>query len=142
MSRESGHREVDHTADVAFECWGEDLAALFAEATLALAELCFDPSAVAEEETRGVDVEGEDREELLVHWLQEVYLLLELDGWLWAGVRDLEVGDGSVSGTLAGEPRDDDRHTLHTEIKAITYHGLDVARDESGLWRATVVIDV
>jgi SHS2 domain-containing protein len=33
------------------------------------------------------------------------------------------------------------RHTIHTEIKAITYHQLRV-REEGGLWRTTVIVDV
>ena len=46
-----------------------------------------------------------------------------------------------VKGTLHGEAIDPARHTLHSEIKAITYHGMKIVR-EHGLWRTTVVVDV
>ena len=137
-----GHREVEHTADVAFEAWAEELDDLFAEATLALCELCYDPEEVEGEEERDLEVEGDDREQLMVRWLQEIYLLEEMEGWLTAGVKELRVGDGEVVGELVGEPIDRERHTLHTEIKAITYHGLEVECREDGLWRATVIVDV
>lgn len=137
-----GHREIEHTADVAFECWADDVEGLFVEATRALCELCYEPDSVRERESRSLHVTGSDREDLLVQWLQEVYLLLELESWLAARVTRIEVSDGEVSGTLSGEPVDRDRHRLHTEIKAITYHGLHIERGEDGLWRATVILDV
>lgn len=139
---ERGHREVDHTADVAFEVWGAGLGALFAEATLALCELCYERDDVRQRQERTLAVGGQDREELLVHWLQEVYLQVEMEGWLTAAIVELEVGEDRVSGVLAGESIDRDRHTLHTEIKAITYHGLEVERRDDETWRATVIVDV
>lgn len=142
MSAASGHREIAHTADVAFTCWAQALGPLFEEATLALGELCYERRLVREAESRRLRVEGTGREELLVGWLQEVYLLVELEGWLCARATGVRVGEDVATGELLGEPIDTDRHTLHTEIKAITYHGLAVECCDDGLWQATVVVDV
>ncbi len=137
----AGHREVDHTADQGFEIWAPTPEELFAEGVLALADVCYDRAAVRPREQRRIVVAGDDREELLVRWLQDVYLILEAEMWLTAAASDVVVREGGVSGALRGEPFDRARHTIHTEIKAITYHGLAVRREEA-LWRATVVVDV
>lgn len=138
----AGHREIDHTADLGFELWAPDREGLFAEAVTGLAELCYDRSAVRPMQRRTVEVAADSAEELMVHWLQEVYLQLEGDGWLTSHAEEVVVEEGRVAGVLVGEPHDPDRHTLHTEIKAITYHGLAVRRDADGTWRATVIVDV
>lgn len=138
----AGHHEIDHTADVGFEAWAPDLPGLFVQATLALAELCYEPRAVRGSASRRLQVHGEGHEELLVRWLQEVYLQVETDRWLAAEVRAMQVKAGEATGELCGENLDRGRHTLHTEIKAVTYHGLAVRRDAGGTWRATVIVDV
>jgi SHS2 domain-containing protein len=138
----AGHREIDHTADLGFEVWAPDRQGLFAEASLALCELCFDRQAVQGRERRRIEAEAGSDEELLIRWLQEIYLQLEIDGWLTRGTERIVVDAGRVHGTLVGEPHEPGRHTVHTEIKAVTYHGLTVGRDDDGLWRATVIVDV
>jgi SHS2 domain-containing protein len=138
----AGHCEIDHTADLGFEVWAADPSSLFAEAVSAVAELCYETAGVQPAEARRVNVTGGSLEELLVHWLQEVYLLLESDAWLANGAREVTVEPGRVTGLVLGEPYDAERHTLHTEIKAVTYHGLEVARREDGVWAATVIVDV
>lgn len=138
----AGFREIDHTADLGFEAWALDRDGLFVQATLALVEICYERSGVLPLQRRELVARGTGDEQLLVQWLQAAYLLLELDGWLLADVHDVHVGDAVVRGVLVGEPYDAARHTLHTEIKAITYHGLAVGRDESGHWRTRVIVDV
>lgn len=137
----AGHREIDHTADAGFEVWAPRLPGLYAEAVRALAEICYHLPAVRPLQKRRLSVRGATPEERLVRWLQEVYLQLEIDTWLASAAGDMSLGGDEVAGTLRGEPYDPQRHTLHTEIKAITYHGLEI-REEGGLWRATVVVDV
>ncbi len=138
----TGHTEIEHTADLGFEVWAPGLDDLFAEATLAVAELCYDRESVRQSEPRRLSVEGSTTEELLVRWLQEVYLLLEGEGWLTGAVDGLAIEPGRVRGRLLGESYDAARHVLHTEIKAVTYHDLRVARDTTGLLRARVILDV
>ena len=137
----AGHREIDHTADLGFELWAPSLEALFAEAVSALAELCYDRSSVQPAEERAVVVAGSSVEERLVHFLQEIYLWLERDLWLASAASKVELGGDAVRGVIRGERYDSRRHTLHTEIKAITYHQLRIGC-EGGVFKTTVVVDV
>ncbi len=137
----SGHREIDHTADLGFEAWADSLPSLFAEVVLALGDVCYDRAAVRPTDQRRLEVCGANPEERLVRWLQEVYLILESELWLTATATDVVVDDGTIEGILHGESFDRSRHTLHTEIKAITYHGLEIVQTD-GSWRVTVIVDV
>jgi SHS2 domain-containing protein len=136
-----GHREIDHTADLGFELWAETLEGLYAEGVAALGEICYDRAAVRPHERRELVIEGANLEERLVRWLQDVYLLLESELWLARQATDVATAGDEVRGVLWGEPFDAQRHTLHTEIKAITYHGLEIVHDDDR-WRTTVVVDV
>ncbi len=138
---ESGHREIDHTADLGFELWAPTLEGLYAEGASAIGELCYDLAAVQPRELRRIRVSGSNPEERLIRWLQEIYLMLETDMWLAAEASKVTLADDRVEGIVRGEPLDRERHTLHTEIKAVTYHGLKVEQD-GATWRATVVVDV
>ena len=137
----SGYREIDHTADLGFDLWADSISGLFAEAVLALSEVCYERTAVLWAEERILKVRGTDPEEQLVRWLQETYMQLESGLWLTAAATNVVVEGEMVKGTLHGEAIDPARHTLHSEIKAITYHGMKIVR-EHGLWRTTVVVDV
>ena len=137
----AGHREIDHTADLGFELWADSVEELYSEGIRALAELCFEPGTVRPTQRRPLRAVGATSEERMVRWLQEAYLQLESDLWLAADAVDVGCDGDAVSGTLVGEPYDPGRHTLHTEIKAITYHGMEIGRS-GDLWRTQVIVDV
>ena len=137
----SGHREIDHTADLGFEVWAPTLPGMYEEAAAALAEICYDRDAVVPTDQRRLVVRGASAEERLVRWLQDIYLLLEADLWLTAHASEVRCVEDQVAGPLHGEACDLARHVLHTEIKAVTYHGMHVERD-GDLWRVTVIVDV
>jgi SHS2 domain-containing protein len=46
-----------------------------------------------------------------------------------------------LQGTLIGERLDPARHATKVLIKAVTYHGLEVAQRE-GVWSARIVFDI
>ena len=48
---------------------------------------------------------------------------------------------GSLSAIVWGEPADRSRHCLLAEIKAVTYHRLEIRR-ETDSWTATILLDV
>lgn len=135
------YRIFEHTADLGVEIYGVDEAALFRNAALALADILTDRSRVEEKETREVKAEGGDREELLVNFLRDVLALFNGEGWLLKECTIRSVGDCHVRATMTGEPFAPDRHTMEVEIKAVTYHRVEV-RSTAGGWVGRVVCDV
>jgi SHS2 domain-containing protein len=53
----------------------------------------------------------------------------------------MECGNKRLKAQLMGEPYNKKKHSIKTEIKAVTYSGLNVEKQKSG-WRARVIFDV
>ena len=132
---------LEHTADVGLRARGETLAALFENAAAGFLEIAFDRETVGEGEVRPLVVEADDREALLVNWLQEILWLVDGEGWLPRRVAVGEISETRVAGAAHGEPRNSARHRFCIIIKAITYHQLSV-REEKGVWVAEVYLDI
>ena len=142
IEREPAHYRVfDHTADLGVEIYGRDEADLFKNAALALADILIDRSRVEGNESKEIVAEGNDREELFVNFLREIVALFNGDGWLVKGCMIHSVDKTHLHATVTGEPFARERHTVKAEIKAVTYHHVEV-RSTPGGWVGRVVCDV
>lgn len=135
-----GYREIPHTADWALRVWAPTFVALLREAARGMYELAGvrgQPDVAGEE--RHICIEGDDPEELLVSFLSELVYLWSVDHLIFPDITFDEVDEleGRVSARLLGVPI----ASQGKEIKAVTYHGLDVDREGEGL-SATVTFDV
>ena len=134
----------EHTADLGLEVWAPTLDRLFVDAAVGLADAITDASVLRETERVDVTVEEPALDLLLVAWLEELLYRFETTGALARGgeARVVEGTSGwRVEATLRGERFDAARHPLRVTVKAITYHGLEVAGSE-GEWRARVLFDI
>lgn len=91
---------------------------------------------------RTVEVHAPSQEDLLVAWLNELIFIHETANILFRVFTFTAFGEEYLKATCLGEPIDPERHMLRTEVKAATYHRLSLGRDESGQWRARVILDV
>lgn len=137
----SGYRFIDHTADFGLEIMGVDEADLFIQAARALTELITDPRALQVRNQHTLAVEGEDWADLMVNWLRELL-------YLWNGrqelVCDVEMRNLEQTRLLARvftDAYDSEIHSIRNEIKAVTYHQIEVAPCRAG-WRARVIFDI
>jgi len=133
----------DHTADLGLRIRADGLAELFAESARAL----FSVIVANFERVRPLErltfaLEAQRRDELLRDWLGELLYVFHTRRLVFSQFA-VNLGDGDVRlrATAEGEPIDPARHEIDTEIKAITYHGLQVARRGNG-WLAEVILDV
>ncbi len=138
---EHGHATFDHTADVGLRAWGRDLPELFEEAAAALIETLLDPATVRREQAVTVRARGQDAEDLLVGWLEELVFLSEAENFAPAAAKVEELSENAVRGTVWGEPMDPGRHWLRSEVKAVTYHDLAIQETETG-YAVEIVLDV
>ena len=133
---------VEVTADVAIRARGSSLSALFANAAWGMFDLICDTATVDDLRTWEVEVEGDDLETLMVDLLTDLLVLHETEGAMASSV-EVDMGSGGppwhVVGTMRGEVYDEDRHELLHDIKAVTYHTLEVRPDEG--W-ARVLFDI
>lgn len=142
MSRPA-YRLIDHTADMAYEVEGASFEHLLETATAALADIVLDCEHATLDESRELVVGGEDREDVLVAWLNEVVVAFEDDGFL-AWDADVEyANERGARGVLRGRTLDFDREQPDRVIKAVTYHDLSVRESRSGRpWSAQIVLDL
>jgi len=127
---------VEHTADCGLEVWAPDLPALIEEAARGMFELM---GVVVSEESRchrQLEIGAEDREQLLVSFLEELLFIADseevgFDGFL------LNVQDSSLLARLEGGFIVD----RSKEIKAVTYHYLEISESDRGLM-TNIIFDV
>ena len=136
---------LDHTADAGVVVTAGDRESLFAEALRALTDCITDVSRVRPLESRAVEAAADDLELLLVEWLGEALYRFDTEHFLASAAR-LTISDGEgerrrLTGEMLGEPRDPGRHPHRVAVKAITYHGLEVARNPAG-WTARLIFDI
>jgi SHS2 domain-containing protein len=129
----------DHTADVLAECSGRNLDELLTSAMQALYAVAVTYASPLHNEQREIRVYAYSQEELLVRWLQEVLYLLDSDGFIGETTTCTEIEKDCFSTVLTGYiGRPIERAT---EIKAVTYHDLEVRMTPSGLC-AGIVFDL
>lgn len=132
----AGHRQVEHTADLAIELWADSEEGLLCEGARALAEILNEGAPCPVDETREIEIESIDPGDRLVQWLNELVYLATVDGFL--------VGDAEVRlhpEGLAARVRGAGHDGLPAEIKSATYHDLEIDHRD-GRWHARVVLDV
>jgi len=135
-----GYRLTPHTSEVGIAAWGDTLAEAFEEAARALVAVTFDPRTVRIRETREVAVEAERPDRLLVRFLNEIVYLIDAEGFVPARAR-VELADGRLRAQLRGRVADSYRPKRRgPQVKAVTYHGLEV--DPGPPWRVRVVVDI
>lgn len=135
------YRVFNHTADLGLEVYGKDEKELFSNAAFAIFDLTVDLYDVNALEVRMITVRGSDREDLLVNYLREILYMLNGEGMLLKDFSILEIDSHHLVVEVKGEPFNPDRHSIKTEIKAVTYHQVKVEKNNKG-WKARVIFDV
>jgi SHS2 domain-containing protein len=131
---------INHTADVGIRVEAPTLEDLFETAGLAFTELVTSAKSLDCSVERRFKLEEDDIETLLVSWLQELLYLLDTEELVFARFQ-VKLHALSLEATAWGEVFDPDRHTIKTEIKAVTYHQLEVAKSDQG-WQAQFIFDI
>lgn len=131
---------IEHTADVGIIARGETVEDVFAAAAEGMLAFIIRPDDVRPTEIRRRTVEADDREGLLVAWLNDLILLLNGDAFVPADVRILECSETHLVAEVRGEPVHPGRHHFRLDVKAATYHQLEVSKGDG--WKARVIFDV
>lgn len=136
-----GFKFIDHTADVGMVAYGKDLKELFTNAVLGLFSLIVETDNVAEKDYRQLEISADDKESLLVQWLNELIYLFEVDRLLPKRFDILALSTNHLEARAYGEVYDPSRHKLKTSVKAATYHMLKIERTKDG-YEAEVIFDI
>jgi len=131
----------NHTADIGLIIHGENLKALFENAGEAFFHLITDLRKVRRRIERRIHIGGESLDRLMVDWLSELLYLHDVENLLFKGFQVESVGEDGLRAVVKGEPFQEGVHVIKTEVKAVTYHRIEV-RQENGRCRAQVIFDL
>jgi SHS2 domain-containing protein len=132
---------LDHTADIGIMVYGEDLKSLFENAGEAFFHLITDLRRVRLRTERKIEIGGESLERLIVDWLNELLYLHDVENLLFKGFSVESVGEKGLQARVKGEFFQEGVHVIKTEVKAVTYHQLEVLKEKAG-WRARIILDL
>lgn len=135
-SHDTGFVELDHTADWSIRVWAPDLLQLFVQSARAMYILTAAQMLEEPHHETPVRLEAPDPESLLVAFLNELLYLLESQQ-LGFERFDMQIDGAHLEGRMYGRRV----ASQAKEIKAVTFHGLDISRSSRGL-EATIVFDV
>ena len=141
MTNRKPYEVIEHTADIGIRVKAKSLKQLFVNAGLAIFDIIAEkkPSFKAKQEKINIRQRGENIEELLVNWLNELLFLTATREVVFTGFRIKKIDAGLVE--AVGTAATGKNYRINTEIKAATYHKLKVSKTKSG-WQAEVILDV
>jgi SHS2 domain-containing protein len=118
--------------DAVIEAYGRTLEEAFENAARGLNDTMIDLKTVRPDREIKIVAEGHDLHSLLFDWLDKVMLLLVADGIVMSefSVKIKHNDTYSLEGVAKGERLDLDRHHYRVEIKAVTYHEMEIIQEQ------------
>jgi SHS2 domain-containing protein len=119
--------------DAVIEAYGSTLEEAFESAAKALNDTMIDLKGVTPDREIRIEASGRDLHELLFDWLDKVMLLLVAD-WIVMSefsVKIMQDNGYSLQGIAMGEKLNLQKHHYKVEIKAVTYHEMEIRQESS-----------
>ncbi len=132
---------IDHTADFGIHVSGTNSKDLFANAVEALFDVITEIDSLTGHDSCHMEISGDDWSDLMVNWLREILYLWNGREMLVKSVQILSLSENKISAKIYFDAYIPDRHSIKTEIKAVTYHQIQVKSSPSG-WKAQIIFDI
>jgi SHS2 domain-containing protein len=132
---------LDHTADLGIHVFGSDPGDLFTTAALAMFDQIIDVKVLNGDDIHPIRVTGADWADLMVNWLRELLYLWTVRELLVITVDISSISESKLSADVATRVFDAALHPIKNEIKAVTYHQINVVQSATG-WEAQVIFDI
>lgn len=141
MDNTKRYRITPHHSELAVKVFGSSQVELFQNSGWALFDVTTDIEKIETKDCVPLEVEGTDRDDLLVNWVRELLYLYQGSGYLLKEFRISELGDKLVKAEACGEKIDPDRHEIKSEIMAIAYDKSRMAKT-GDQWTAQLIFEV
>ena len=130
----------DVTADIGFKSYGETLNEAFENAGLAIFNIISDTGDIEPVREISFKIRSEDEISLLYDYLEELLFYHEIEFMLFSEFHVEIHDDLTLKATIRGEEINWDKHERKTEIKAITFHKMDVKKTDC--WQLQAIVDL
>lgn len=130
---------LPHLADLKIRAFGKTKKELFLNMLLGMSESMKPEVRRPEEKTkREIKIKSLDLGTLLVDFLSEALYLSQVNREIYNNVKFKKFTDNEIEGELSGFKIE----RFGEDIKAVTYHGLDIHQKKDDSWEATVLFDI
>ena len=141
METQKKYRLTRNQSELVVRITGDSQADLFANSATALFDVMANIENVQIEERIPLEVEGTDRDDLMVNWMRELLYLYQGSGYLLKEFNVREVKDTIVKAEVCGEKIDPDRHEIKQEIGAVAFHKSRMQKT-GNQWIAQVIFEI
>jgi len=127
-----GIQYLEHATDAFIEVTASSLNDSFTLAGQSVVDITLDSKTIEEKKQRNISVSGKDLRYLLFNWLEEVNYQLITEGFAIARF-SLDISKNStykLKSTIYGEPIDLKKHHFKVEIKAPTFHMMEIKQND------------
>jgi SHS2 domain-containing protein len=130
---------LEHKADLKIKVKGSSKEELFLNALLGMEKgLRPETKETKEEIKREIKIKSIDLPALLVDFLNEALYLIQVNKEIYNSINFRKLTDSELAGELIGQKVE----RFGEDIKAVTYHDLDIYQKEDGTWEAVVLFDI
>jgi len=132
---------LDHTADLGIMVRGTDLYNLFERAAKSMMQVMVKSKPSRKTNSTKLSVDGEDLAELMVRWLGEILYLFEGEKEVVTDVGIDSISPSHLDATLETVSFDPNLHEILREIKAVTFHQIEVV-EKGDYWETRIIFDL
>jgi SHS2 domain-containing protein len=129
----TGYTFLPHTTDAYIEAVGATLEEAMQFAGMALIDTMCSIKSIEPTVTEQVETSGRDEVTLLYDWLERILLKFDLEGKVYSRFRVAPISKSaaglSATAEISGEKYDRKKHDAKVEVKAVTYHRMEVLRE-------------
>ncbi|WP_048191287.1 archease [Methanobacterium sp. SMA-27] len=137
----------DVTADVGYRAYGQSLQKAFENAAIAMFEVITDTSTILPIIEKNIHLEAEDDCAILYDWLSELLFLHDAEYLVFSKFEvklysKIDAGEKKyiIDASAFGEEFDPSRHERRSEVKAVTYHMMNIKFEDSYI--VQVILDI
>jgi len=122
---------IDHTADIGIKAYGKSLSEAFENAAKGMFDIITDNSDIDSVGQYDIELSADDLEQLLVDFLSELLYLNSAKSLVFGFFKvDFDEKQKKLNAKIFGEKFDFSKHKIGTEIKAVTYHMLEIKKNK------------
>ena len=126
----------DTTADIGIEVTSNNITDAFIYSALGTMNLITDVEKIQTQITKEICIESEDEYGLLYDWITELLILLDSENFI-ASQYNINIKQEenlyTLQGNISGDTYDTTVYNYKTEVKAITYHEMNILKDENNI---------
>ncbi len=135
---------LEHTADTGIAAYGKTKREVFINAAKGMFEIISGETKDLKENFYDkIELEADNPEGLLFTWLNELLYISETKLVILSKFEIKDLSNNKIAAEVRGMKINRLGCKIKKEIKAVTYHRLEIKKnEESGLWKAQVIFDI